>query len=316
VGGKRRSIAVVGSINRDFVIVTDAFPEAGETVLGYGFDTMDGGKGANQAAAAAVLGGLDVEVHLLGAVGSDERGDAGLQALEAVGVGVSHVSRHDGESTGTAFVIVDSKGANQIVVVPGANQQIGVDAVAEAVEEIQPDVVLISLEINQDAIRAAAIWGRKVGATVIINPAPYCAFAREVLLSADVVIPNEIEFRQLTSAALGDELDHATVAALIEDSGLAHLVHVITTGASGAIVVENKAVSVIAAPTVQVVDTVGAGDAFTGGFAVAMALGSSFVDAARFAVGAGTAAVMTRGARLVADPGLRGRLLRTDPAKP
>ena len=233
-----RTITVVGSVNIDLVVEMDALPRAGETVLGKTFRVTPGGKGANQAVAAARLG---ARTEFVGCVGDDEYGRTARRTLRDQGVEVAGLRTVD-DHTGVALIMVDGKGRNMISVAPGANR---FTAAAEGY-----DIVLTQLETPYQPIRGARC--------VILNPAP----AMPVELDGvDVVIPNEIEAEQLTGCA-----DPADAARALERMGARRAI--ITLGEKGVWDGELKP-----AFAVEVVDTVGAGDAFVGGFAAALARG-------------------------------------------
>ena len=318
-GAARPTVAVVGSINRDVLIACEHLPSVGETVTGSGFADARGGKGANQAAAAAVAAGGTLDVVLIGAVGDDAEGQVELADLEQRGVDITHVERVSGVTTGTAFVSVDRHGANQIVVVPGANAAVSPKHVRRAVGRLRPRVVLVSLEIPHEAAEAALHAASGVHATTILNPTPVAGLRREILAACDVLTPNEVEFRQLAQLAGGGagsragnragsdaEVDEATAPTLVEGVGLPRrrTVFAITLGERGVLLVDDGRARRIAAPAVDVVDTTGAGDVFNGVLAAYLARGSHIATAAAEAVALASRSTGDRGARLRVDPKL------------
>ena len=282
-------VVVVGSINHDVVIDVAALPTPGETVLAGGMSTAHGGKGANQAVAAARTAPDEVVVAMVGAVGEDAAGAAMRAALADAGADVSAVQVVDGPS-GTAFITVDAAGENTIAVVAGAN---GVwPSGASDVVFTSTDVVVLQAEIPIEVIAAAMASARSVGATVVLNAAPALPELVGLLGHVSILIVNEPEAAELIGlrgaddAALLDAADAAGVGALV-----------VTLGADGAVVVENDVVTRIPALPVDAVDTVGAGDAFVGALASQLASGATLVDAARVGAAAGALTVTVVGAR-------------------
>jgi ribokinase len=268
-------VIVLGSLNVDLVTHVERHPSPGETVLGEGLQRLAGGKGANQAVAAVRAGAA---VVMVGSVGDDEGGSAYRNRLESLGIDVSRVVVHPEEPTGTALIVVDGAGENSIVVVAGANGTVGWDFPLE-----QDDVLLAQLEVPLDAVAAAVREAASVGARVVLNVAPYADLPADVLDLCDPVVANEHEASQLSS----------TPRSLL-----------VTRGAAGASWRELE-VPAEAVPEDEVVDTTGAGDAFCGALAAALAAGEDDETALRAAVAAGAVAVRHRGAQADSrlDPG-------------
>jgi ribokinase len=281
------SVCIIGSINVDLVVAADRLPVPGETVLGGRFSVHDGGKGANQAVAAARAG---ARVAMIGAVGTDAYGDRALAALEAEGVDVSGVRRLEDQPTGVAIIAVGPRGENQIVVAPGANGavELGDDdrrRIAEA------NAVLTNHEVPQGAVLEAVRTARQAGITAILNPAPARALSAEMLRLGPILTPNEHEL----VVAIGNEV---TGSALDELAARHAGPIVVTQGPAGALLAEGdrrERFPGFAAPAV--VDTTGAGDAFNGVLAAWMAEGASLDDAIRAANAAGALSVAAAGAR-------------------
>lgn len=277
-------VVVVGSINVDLVILAPRLPMPGETVIGGVFHKSHGGKGANQAVACARLG---TETHLVGAVGDDEFGREVREALEQEGVGTSWVFTHS-LPTGVAEIVVDEKGENLIAVASGANGELKAEQVAEALQAILTpgDVVLSNLEIPDTAVMAAAREACRCGCPFLLNPAPARSLSPELLALCDVITPNEIEAR-----VLGMDLARE----LPLDGPLAV---VVTLGAAGADLLRPgmPALHESAFP-VDVVDTTGAGDAFSATLAWAIVEGHSIETAVRLAAAGGALATRRIGAR-------------------
>ncbi len=281
-------VAVVGSINQDIVVRVERRPRPGETVTGTGHFLAAGGKGANQAVATARLG---AEVALVGSIGDDTFGHALRYGLETEGVDVRHVRVDREAETGVAVITLDADAENSIVVVPGANGRVSrgdVDAAAGVIEATP--VVLLQLEIPLDAVLTAAALAR---GTVILNPAPARPLPASLLERADILVPNRSELGVLAGVAEPRTIDDVAAAA----ARLGHAAVVVTLGAGGALVRSGGDTRVVAAPQVDAVDTTGAGDAFCGALADAIASGLSLDEATRRGVAAGALAVTTDGAQ-------------------
>ncbi|HEY6596429.1 MAG TPA: ribokinase [Asanoa sp.] len=273
-------IAVVGSINLDIVVGVDRHPAPGETVLGDDRQELPGGKGANQAVAAARLG---AEVAFVGRVGDDDAGRRLRNGLAAEGVDVTHVRVDADAPTGVALIAVDRAGENTIVVSSGANARVSA-ADVEAARDVLANaaVTLVQHEVPEDAVAAAIA---AAGGTVVLNPAP----ARPIVAPVDVLVPNRGELEALAGRA-GDPVELARTL----DAARAV---VVTLGNEGAAVIKGSRVEHIPALRVDAVDTTGAGDAFCGALAQALDAGGDLVDAARWAVRAAAASVTKPGAQ-------------------
>jgi ribokinase len=280
---------VVGSVNADYVVKIGHLPQPGETVGAGVLSVFPGGKGANQAHAAARLGAATV---LVAAVGADQAAADERAALQLDGADTSELVTADGPS-GVAVVLVDEAGENMIAVAPGANDRLSAELVAQRLPPLlDPDsVVLASLEVPLAAVTAAAVAGREAGATVVINPAPGMMLPPGVL--ADVILtPNQGEIRLV---APGEASEEAAIAAVLAAGALAV---VVTRGSRGATLHQvGQPVVTVPAPRVEVVDTVGAGDAFNGALAAALSDAMPLQAAVETAVAAGAAACMGSGAR-------------------
>jgi ribokinase len=301
-------VIVVGSVNVDLVARSDRLPAPGETVTGAIYSEHDGGKGANQAVAAARLG---ASAAFVGAVGRDVFGARARNALAAEGIDLSGLVDADAP-TGVALILVDARGENLISVASGANGALTPRDVSVALERLAPrpgDVVLVSHEIPTAATRGALRLGRATGATTILNPAPAAGIDRSAFGLADILTPNRLELGAIVAAEasrVGRPTSvggHPVEAArtLLQDNpeggGVGRAV-VVTLGSSGALVVarDGDALDVPAVP-VRSVDAVGAGDTFTGALSARLAAGDDLVDAARRAVAAATASTLREGAR-------------------
>ncbi|MGW4906745.1 ribokinase [Streptomyces sp. NPDC004270] len=278
-------IAVLGSTNMDLVAYVEKAPQLGETVTGREFRTIPGGKGANQAIAAARAGAT---VSMIGAVGHDAYGTRMRETLEHSGVDTDSLRTIEGPS-GTAHIVVDDEGGNSIVVIPGANGT--VDHLAPGDEGViaSADTLLLQLEIPLPAVVAGAQAARRHGVRTILTPSPTRPLPSELLDNIDLLVPNEREAAVLTDRA--DPRDAA--AALL---GLVPQV-VVTLGAAGCLYLTRDAVPlVIPAPRVAAVDSTGAGDTFVGALAVALAEEKPIREALSWAAAAAALAVQREGA--------------------
>lgn len=276
------SVVVVGSINMDLVVTTPHIPTPGETVLGGSFSTLPGGKGANQAVAAARAGAA---VTMVGRVGPDAFGETLQAGLVDEGIDVTHVGTEKHDPTGVALISVADTGENAIVVAPGANSMIRtvhVDDAARAGVFGANSYVLVQLEIPIDVMAHAAQVAHRAGSTVILNPAPAKDLPASLWEHVDVVIANETEIQQLG----GIDALTARVATVVE-----------TLGGDGIVVHHHGEIRSIESLQVQVVDSTGAGDCFCGWFAAELAAGNDVFPAAALANVAAGLSVTRLGAR-------------------
>jgi ribokinase len=287
-------VIVVGSVNIDLVVTTARLPGPGETVVGGQFARHHGGKGGNQAVAAARLGAVTAFV---GAVGDDTFGADAWAALAAEGVDLSGLARIDGDSTGVALILVDAAGENSIAVAGGANVALRPEHVREALATLRPepgDVVLVGHEIQTVTTREALRLGRAARATTILNPAPAGGLDPETLGLADIVTPNRGELAALAGTGAAESVGQAARALLDR----LHLRAVLVSlGAEGALLVQPDGSTTLPAGAVDVVDAVGAGDTLNGALAAGLAAGLPLPEAARRAVAAASLAVTRAGAR-------------------
>ncbi|WHY72050.1 ribokinase [Fictibacillus enclensis] len=256
-------ITVVGSINMDLVTLSEKVPKMGETLLGQEFRTIPGGKGANQAVAAAKLG---ADVRMVGCVGDDVFGTELLEHLKKQGVDVSHVDQVSG-STGTATILV-SEGDNSIIVVPAANHSVTPQLVEKKRDAIAgSDFLLVQLEIPLKSVQKAVSIAKENGVKVILNPAPIQELSEELLQQTDYITPNEHELEQLLQGR-----DQASIQDKI----------IVTKGSEGLTFYQNNEEVNIPSYKVEVKDTTGAGDSFNGGLAVGLSQGLSLQEACRY----------------------------------
>jgi ribokinase len=275
---------VVGSYVTGFTMRTRRLPVGGETVLADEFDHGPGGKGSNQAIQIARAG---ARARLLTAVGDDGFGRDALELWASEGVDAAPVLRGGPHPTGAAMILLEADGENRIIVYPGANERLDRAAV-EAVDIEDASVMLTQLEIPGEAAGAALRVGRAAGLTTILNPAPVRPLPDEVLADADIVTPNESEARVLTGRAPGAAVDELELCAELRARGVGTVV--MTLGARGALIAADGEPVWVAAPTVDVVDTTGAGDAFAGTLAATLADGGTLRAGVERAVVAGALA--------------------------
>ena len=282
------NVVVLGSANLDIVVPVPHHPATGETVLGGHHDRIPGGKGANQAVAAARLG---ARVAMVGRVGSDDAGRTLRTALQEAGVDCRYLAVDGLAPSGLALIGVDRSGDNTIIVSPGANGRVGPDDVVAAASLLaSAAVTLVQLEVPAMAVEAAVAAS---GGTVVLNPAPASLLSSALLERVDVLVPNRIELAQLAGSA-----EAGGLAAVEEMArGLPVPTVVVTLGADGALLVAGGDAVVLPAPPVEAVDTTGAGDAFCGAIAEALARGVAIDEAAARAVHAGSLATTRRGAQ-------------------
>lgn len=292
-----REIIVVGSLNADLGIYTQRHPQPGETLHGHGFNVGPGGKSANQAVAAAKLGG---RVALIGAVGNDANGAMLLDSCRAAGVDVSSVYRRGQVETGVAVITVDASGENTIVISAGANGTLDREDVEQEEQRFaQAGVVCLCLEVDPDTVLAAAQAGQRHGATVLLNLSPYAEVEPALVQATDVLLVNVHEASQFLG---GQSLPDAqaplaawsAVTDLLSTRGIRNAV--ITLGSEGSVVLQAGIEAVRIAPTkVKAIDTTGAGDAFTGALAARLAAGDPLHSAAAYASRSAALATTAKG---------------------
>ncbi len=286
-------VVVIGSMNIDLTVRTERFPEPGETLTGSELVTTAGGKSANQAAAASILGS---EVTLIGAVGQDSHGGLACKAATDAGVNVSSVHRLADHATGTAMIVVNADGENTIIISPGANGALTPDQ-ATASLPTTAAVLCLCLEVPLPTVVAAAKAGRQAGLQVVLNLSPYQDVPDELLAATDLLLVNESETAQLIGGVAGG--GWGATLNLLSDKGIQRAI--VTLGGDGAVVLDaqqrDDPVTMIEPTRVEAVDTTGCGDAFTGAVAHQLAAGSSLVEAARFAARVGALAATREGAQ-------------------
>jgi len=284
------NILVVGSLNADLVVRAPRFPQPGETITGEDLQVVPGGKGANQAVAAARLG---AKVSMLGRVGKDNFGDFLLSNLKANHVNSKFIQRDDA-STGTAIIIVDSNGQNSIVLSPGANGKVS-PADVENASLFHHDLLMLQLEIPPPTVLAAAHKAREHNLRVVLNPAPAKEIPDELIALTDFIIPNETELGLLTNQPVNDMTSAERAANKLLERGAKSVI--VTLGSKGALTVNGTQVTHVDTFKVNVIDTTAAGDAFIGGFATALLSNKSLEESVRYGCACGALATTKFGAQ-------------------
>ena len=297
-------IVVLGSLNVDLVVTVPRLPRPGETVLGDGLRSCPGGKGANQAVAAARLGG---QVAMIGRVGDDGFGAGLIENLDRNGVDSSGVDRDPAAPTGAALIFVEAGGQNMIAVAPGANAVVGASDAQRAAARLGPgDLLVMQLEIPMAVVERAVQAARRAGAFVLLNAAPAQRLEPGLLSQLDALVVNEREANALAANereanALVDHDDPSTIAAALLTLG--PKIVIVTLGPSGSVFCDDTGVHRVEPFAVKSIDATGAGDAFVGALAVGFARRLPIETAVRFGNAAGAAATSSVGAQ-AALPGL------------
>jgi ribokinase len=304
-------VVVVGSSNTDMVINVPHLPKPGETIMGGRFAVAGGGKGANQAVAAARAGG---SVDFIARIGADTFGDAALKAWRQDGIGVDLVVRDPSSPSGVALIFVDSAAENCIAVAPGANDLLtpadidrGRSAIAAA------GIMLVQLEVPVETVRHALIAARASGTRTILNPAPARPLDQAILSAVSIITPNETEAELLTGVRVVDDASAERAATQLLERGPDTVI--ITVGSRGAYVATATIRKLVAGFPVTPVDTVAAGDVFNGALSVALAEQRSLIDSIRFGNAAAAISVTRHGAQPSAPRRVEiERLLSSTPA--
>jgi len=283
-------ILVIGSLNADLVVRTRRFPEPGETIQGEDLAIIPGGKGANQAVAAARQG---ADVDMVGRVGDDSFGPLLLQNLGENHVGTTRVQQDSG-ATGTAIIVVESAGQNSIVLSPGANGKVASSDV-DALDFEVVKVLLLQFEIPLETVHYAARLAHAHGTRVLLNPAPAQPIPDTLMANVDILIPNESELAALSGMPVSDRATALAAAKSLLDKGPP--VVIVTLGADGALLVDRERATHLPGYPVEVVDTTAAGDAFIGGLAAALLRGMPLDQAVRYGNAAGALATTRFGAQ-------------------
>lgn len=289
----KSTILVIGSANMDLVVSTPRFPQPGETVFGSKFGMHPGGKGANQAVAAAKLGG---DVHFFGKMGNDLFRDKLCAGMQKDGVQLDHLLIDPDESTGMALITVEGSGQNEIVVVSGSNMNLSpTDIAGNRAVFSGAKIVLLQLEIPLDTVIQAARLAKEHGALVILNPAPARELPQQLLSLVDYLTPNETEAELLTGQAVHDQASAQAAAKKLLATSVKNVI--VTMGEKGALLVSQAKAELFPPKKVQVVDTTAAGDAFNGALAFSLASDKNLEEAIRFANSVAAYSVTKMGAQ-------------------
>ena len=287
-----KKIIVVGSANTDMVVKADKLPSPGETVMGGIFFMNAGGKGANQAVAAARLGG---KVTFVAKVGNDIFGKQTISGLNKEGVETTYIFEDDNAPSGTALITVNNEGENCIVVAPGANANLSPEDVETVTIMTEAEIILVQLEIPMETIAFIINKAKANGQKVILNPAPAQPLTDELLDGLFLITPNETEATLLTGINVHDKTTAAQAADFLQRKGIQNVV--ITLGKQGAYLQTHHLKILVDAPSVQPIDTTAAGDTFSGAIAVAIAENMDWEQAIRFACQAASISVTRLGAQ-------------------
>ena len=289
----RKPIYVIGSSNTDMVVMTDRLPSPGETVIGGTFFMNPGGKGANQAVAAARLGG---NVTFVARVGKDVFGDQSLKQLQEEKINTEYVAQDVDHPSGVALIGVDNIGENTIIVAPGSNRQLSIDDVKKALQSIQThSIILIQLEIPKETVEFVLQESLGHDFDIILNPAPVQHFDAKVLKDLFMITPNESEAEMLTGIHIVDIPSADKAAKAFHSMGVKNVA--ITLGSKGAYLSTQSVATYIRSASVSAIDTTAAGDCFNGALAVAIAEGMPTDKAVSFACHAASISVTRKGAQ-------------------
>jgi ribokinase len=289
----KNKVVVIGSYNTDLTIKTGRIPRPGETIIGGIFSEGGGGKGANQAVAAVRTG---ADVCFIARVGKDALGKEGIQRLKNERIDVSFVVQDSEVPTGVAFIIVDERGENSIVVASGANARLSPEDIEAAKEKLtSAAVLLVQLESPMDAVRASIVSAHASGATVIMNPAPAQSLDQTLLHEIDIITPNKVEAEMLTGIKVSDEESLRSIVKQFHTFGIKNVL--ITLGSKGIFAGMNGQMEMIPAYQVRTVDSTGAGDVFSGSLAAFLAEGMPIEKAARLAIASSSISVTRMGAQ-------------------
>jgi len=287
------SIVVIGSSNTDMVIKAEHLPAPGETILGGKFFMNPGGKGANQAVAAARLGG---NVTFITKTGNDIFGKQSVQLLEEEGINTSLIISDPLNPSGVAMITVDKNGENCIVVASGSNAALTPINLYNAKEKIEAAfIVLMQLEIPVATVEHVITVAAAANVKVVLNPAPVCALSDDLLRYVSIITPNETEAQMLTGVSITDDESAKKAAQILHEKGIETVI--ITLGPRGAMVLHNNDCIIIEAPKVVAVDTTAAGDVFNGALVVSLSEGNDILTATAFACKAAAISVTRMGAQ-------------------
>jgi ribokinase len=287
-----KKIIVIGSANTDMVVKTDKLPAPGETVIGGVFFMNAGGKGANQAVAAARLGG---DVTFVAIVGNDIFGKQTIIGLKKEGINTQYIFKDKKAPSGTALITVNNEGENCIVVAPGANANLSPRNIETVVCFNEAEIILVQLEISMKTIAFTLKKAKANNQKVILNPAPAQPLSDDLLNGLFLITPNETEAALLTGISVFDKETASKAADVLQKKGVQNVI--ITLGKQGAYLQTNNLKRLVDAPSVKAVDTTAAGDTFSGAIAVAIAENMDWEQATQFACQAASISVTRMGAQ-------------------
>jgi ribokinase len=288
-----KNILVIGSSNTDMIIKMKKMPKPGETVIGGKFSTAAGGKGANQAVAAARAGG---NVQFIGRVGSDIFGETALKGFIQDGLNVDHIIKDTIEPSGVALIFVDENAENSIAVASGANGALSPQDIKDCEHIISSaEILLLQLETPVDTIETAAKIAAKNNVKVILNPAPAQKLSKDLLKNISIITPNETEAELLVGFPITNEKDAESAAKILMELGIK--IVIVSLGSKGAFVLSDTFCGVVPAFSVKAIDTTAAGDVFNGAIAVGLSEGKNIKDAVVFANAAAALSVTKMGAQ-------------------
>ena len=299
-------IVVIGSSNTDMVIKTEHLPAPGETILGGNFFMNAGGKGANQAVAAARLKG---DVCFIAKIGNDVFGKQAIELFAKENINTEYIFIDDKNPSGVALITVDAQGENCIAVAQGANGNLSVDDIKNAEQVLlNADIILVQLEIPIETIEYIATVAKQYNKQLVLNPAPACILPDELLSKVSIITPNETEAAMLAGITINNVDDAIQAAAKLHEKGIGTII--ITLGSEGALLYQNNRHELITTNKVVAVDTTAAGDVFNGALAVAISEKKNVEEAIKFANNAASISVTRLGAQASApyrsEPGLEG----------
>jgi len=290
---QQKKILIIGSTNMDMVVKTKHIPAPGETVLAGSFFMNPGGKGANQAVAAARLGG---NISFISKVGNDVFGKQASQLFDEESINTRYLLSDDELPSGVALITVDQRGENSIVVAPGANGNLYPKHLKESMDEIaSADIILMQLEIPMETVAFVAKYAASKNITVILDPAPANDLSAELLSHIDIITPNQTEAEMLSGIKVHNIESAKKAARDIHAKGVKHVV--VTMGPLGAVICSEEKIYLVVTPKVKAVDTTAAGDVFNGGLAVALSEGKTLIDAVHFGCLAAAVSVTRLGAQ-------------------
>lgn len=289
----KNKVVVIGSYNTDLTIKTSRIPRPGETIIGGIFSEGCGGKGANQAVAAVRAG---ADVSFIARIGNDVLGKEGVQRLNEEGINTQYIFKDEDISTGVAFIVVDDRGENSIVVASGANAHLSPVDIEKAHNEISSaGILLVQLESPIGTIKTAIKKAHENGAVVILNPAPAQPLEINLLRQIDIITPNKVEAEMITGIKVTDEESLCAIANKFFEFGIKNVL--VTLGSKGVFAALPNRMEIIPAYKVTTLDSTGAGDVFSGTLAAFLSEGMSIDQAAKMAIASSSISVTKMGAQ-------------------